>query len=134
MRQYSSKIILITTIIIIFAGYFTFREIIYPSYLNNVSQERKVLLNEEQELVLLKRQEQSSIFGLEIEISPNKKGNYAVHITDMKDQNFDVLVKENKELVYKTEWYSDSCIMKFVPEKSAKDSVEITYRFLGLND
>lgn len=133
MRKSPSFIILIVSILMIIGGYFVYQEFIYPSYLNNTSQEVKMLLNEEQQLLLIKRPEQSRIYSLELEISPNSGSNYTVIIPEVDEAPYEARVKKGKEFVHKLNWQQDSCILTFIPNEVSRDSVTVHYRFLGLN-
>lgn len=132
MKKYSSIFILITSVLVLILGYFAYDEFIRPIYLNNNAQEKKILLNSDQRVVLIKRQEQSSIYGIELEISPNDE-NYTVGITENTILKSEAKVKNGKEFIYKTDWQKDTCFLIFTPHEKAGDSITITYRFLGLN-
>ena len=72
MRNHTSLIILIISILIVAVGYFAYQEFIYPSMLNNASQERNLLLSKDQQVTLVKKKEQTGIYSLEVEIEPNE--------------------------------------------------------------
>lgn len=118
----------------IIGGYFVYQEYIYPIYLNNLSQEKSIVLSKEQKVMLIKRPEQTSIYGIEIEISPNKETNYSVVISEINDVKYEISVKKGREFTYKTDWYSDTCFLSFRPHEISSDTLKVNYRFLGLND
>lgn len=132
MRKHSSFIILIISILMIVGGYFAYQEFIYPSILNNASQEQKLLLKSDQQITLIKKKEQSGIYSLEVEIEPNEY-NYSIAFCEGPKVIYEAGVKKGIEFVYSTDWYSDTCYLIIIPNKQAKDSILLTYRFLGLN-
>jgi len=132
MRKHSSLIILIISILILIGGYFAYQEIIYPSMLNNASQEQNLLLSRDQQVTLVKKKEQTGIYSLEVEIEPNEY-NYSIAFCEGPKVIYEAGVKKGVEFVYSTDWYSDTCYLIVIPNKQAKDSVLLTYRFLGLN-
>ncbi|MFZ9028642.1 MAG: hypothetical protein ACO2Z9_06475 [Crocinitomicaceae bacterium] len=100
--------------------------------LNNASQEQKLLLSSDQEVTLIKKKEQTGIYSLEVEIEPNDF-NYNIAFCEGQKVIYEAIVKKGVEFVYSTDWYSDTCNLIIIPNKQAKDSVLLTYRFLGLN-
>lgn len=132
MRNHTSLIILIISILIVAVGYFAYQEFIYPSMLNNASQERNLLLSKDQQVTLVKKREQTGIYSLEVEIEPNEY-NYNIAFSIGPKIIYEARVKKGVEFVYSTDWYNDTCNLIIIPNKQAKDSVLLTYRFLGLN-
>lgn len=132
MRKHSSLIVLIISVLIVITGYFAYSEFIYPSILNNSSQEQKILLGTDQEFTLIKLKEQTNIYSFEIEIAPNEY-NYNITFVDGPRIIYEAGVKKGVEFIYSADWYSDTCNLIITSNKQAKDSVLMTYRFLGLN-
>jgi hypothetical protein len=130
--KYASIFILFASLSILIGGYFAYQEYIYPSILNNSSQEQKILLDGDQELTLIKRQEQSNIYSFELEIAPNKH-NYNIAISDGPRVIYEAAIKQGVEFVHSMDWYSDTCSLIFIPNKHARDSISVTYRFIGIN-
>lgn len=100
--------------------------------LNNASQGQKMLLSNDQEVILVKKKEQTGIYSLEVEIEPNEY-NYSIAFSEGPKVIYEAIVKKGDKFVYATDWYSDTCNLIIIPNKPAKDSVLLTYRFLGLN-
>ncbi len=132
MRKHSSLIILIFSALIVIGGYFAYQKIIYPSLLNNASQEQLLLLSRDQQITLVKKKEQSGIYSLEVEIEPNEF-NYSIAFCEGPKVIYEARVKKDLEFVYSTDWYNDTCHLIIIPYEQAKDSIILTYRFLGLN-
>lgn len=133
MRKHSSLTILIISVLMIVGGYFLYEKYIYPTYLNNNPQEKVISMTQEQEIKLIKRPEQSKIYSLELEVSPNESGNYSIVIPQVDDVPHEAKIKQGKEFVYKMNWHSDTCILKIIPHDASTDSLLINYRFFGLN-
>lgn len=91
------------------------------------------MLDKEFDLKLCKLPEQSKIYGMEIEISPNNGANYTVIIPEADEVPYEARVKRGKEFVHKINWHDDSCMIRFIPNGKSTDSITVTYRFLGLN-
>lgn len=132
MRKHSSLIILIISILIVLGGYFAYHEIIYPSMVNNASQKQNLLLSQDQKVTLVKKIEQTGIYSLEVQIEPNEY-NYSIAFCEGPKVIYEEIVKKGDKFVYATDWYSETCNLIIIPNKQAKDSVLLTYRFLGLN-
>ena len=132
MRKYASLMILLISIFIIVGGYFAYQKFIYPSILNNASQERNLLLSKDQQVTLVKKKEQTGIYSLEVEIEPNEY-NYSIAFSTGPTIIYEALVKKGVEFVYSTDWYNDTCNLIIIPNEQATDSIVLTYRFLGLN-
>jgi hypothetical protein len=130
--KHASIFILFSSLVILIIGYFAYHEIIYPSMLNNGSQEQNLLLSNDQKVTLVKRKEQTGIYSLEVEIEPNEY-NYSIAFCEGPKVIFEAGVKKGVGFVYSTDWYSDTCNLIIIPNKQAQDSVLLTYRFLGLN-
>lgn len=133
MRKHSSLTILIISVLMIVGGYFLYEEYIYPTYLNNNPQEKVISMTHEQQIKLIKHPEQSKIYSLELEVSPNESGNYSIVIPQVDDLPYEAKIKQGKEFVYKMNWHNDTCILKIIPHEPTTDSLLINYRFFGLN-
>ena len=132
MKQKSARITIISTLIIIGLFVFSYYWFIRPMYLNNMDQNRVVLLKKEQSVAFGKYADQKKVFGIELEITGDSDSNVDIILSDEKGVRHTAAVKgKNLDFVYKNEWYGDSCFVEIVPRKALGGKLEVNCRFLA---
>ena len=134
IKKKFSLITLILSIAIIVIGYFAYVKFIRPIFLNNQMQTLTVVLEDSEQLVLIKGAEQKDIFSIEVEITGEASGIFDVLVSNEAGLVHAIALKgKSVDYIYKGDWYSDTCYLDFRGRESASGKLTVEYRFLGLN-
>lgn len=134
MKKRSTLITFILSILIIIVGYLAYIKYIRPTYLFNPTQTKEVVLGETNLITLIKHTDQQDIFGIEIEVNGNSSGIFDMMVFNETGLVHTIALKgEEVDYIYKNDWYSDTCFLKFIERDNANGELSVEYRFLGLN-
>ena len=132
MKQKTVRFTLISTLIIIGLFITSYYWFIRPLYLNNLDQNRIVLLKERQTVAFGKYTNQQIVFGIELEIKGQADSNVDIFLSDEKGLVHTAAVKgKDLDFVYKNQWYGDSCFVEIRPRKTIGGKLEVNCRFLA---
>ena len=135
MRKLTYPLFIIAFALILTLGILAYRYYIEPLYSQNVGIEKELILDStKKELIIKKRLEQADVFSLELEINGSTKNNFGIRIMDSTQVIQDARVKggKNSSFTYFGDWYSDSVILEFYPDKSESGKLNISCRFITL--
>lgn len=128
-----SFIILVVSTLIIVVAYFAYQSVIGPIYSNNVSQHMDVNFVESKAITLHKKQDQGSIFSIELEILGNTSSNLNLSISNGEKVMYDAKIKGGEiDFAFKNDWYVDSLVLLISPTEPGENNLNIDYRFLAL--
>lgn len=131
-KSLTPSVFIITGLLIILA-FFGYTKIIKPFYQNNVAQNIQINLTEDQNLELIKYPNQKSIYGIEIEITGNSDSNLELAIANPESTISNAIIKKGYiDFVYKSDWYSDTCLLNIHSLEKNNGKLKVEYRFLGM--
>jgi hypothetical protein len=109
------------------------KEIVYNYWTRNVHVHE---LNNSMEIHLKKMDAQTSVYGLELEITGNTAGNITLLFGPEKGkyQQEVVLKKGAVHYDFSSDWYDENCFIYLHSENATKADIEIDYRFYGSTD
>ena len=134
MKKKSVPIALVSTVIIIALGIWSYYKFIRPIYLNNSNQTETINLKNDRNFAFGKHPDHGNVYGIELEMSGNSDSNFDVIISDgTKDVHMASVKGKNIDFVYKNDWYSDSIFLEIIPRKTVGGKVTVDCRFLALD-
>ncbi|MDX2361816.1 MAG: hypothetical protein QNK23_13485 [Crocinitomicaceae bacterium] len=131
MKNYFSIVVVVSSLIIIGIGYYSYNRFIAPIYAN-AEQEMDVVLMGNNEILLKKTDEQQQIHGIEIEITGPLDGIIDIVVANSEEDLHSIALKGDVDYIYQNDWYSDSCFLKITTRGNATGELHLIYRFLGM--
>lgn len=134
MKKLTFPLFLLGFVLVTIFGILAYVYYVEPLYSQNVGIQKTVKLDSKiDSLVVFKRPEQKKVFSFELELSGNTRSNFGLRLSDGKEVKQDARIKGGDvSFTYVGDWYADSAILYFFPEKNEKGKLTINARFITL--
>jgi hypothetical protein len=98
---------------------------------NSVSDKQSIKINVQKDttLILEKTLQQGNIWGIDLEIHGNFVDTVVLIHTNGNNVSYKYQLIGGVDSIYRTDWYSDSCLIKFENVKKPIMDLEIEYEF-----
>ena len=125
----------IISICIIVLSYYTYSKYLQPIFLANEKQTTHINLAHQEKIILKKSSQQDHIYSIEFEIIGTLDSEISILVCDSLEIPFQEIKLKQGEIdyIYKSDWYSNQCILHFKSKNKSVNQLTIEYRFLGLN-